>query len=104
MVAAITWAVIALEFALFAGLLAKLRYRLTLLWMGLLFHATIALFHGLISFSIAMSGALVLYLWPLERPFRFPDLFGERFWREPVRCSAAIAGVGPETGTQHPSN
>lgn len=71
MVTAITWGSVALEFALFAGLIAKMRYRRPLLWMGIIFHVGIAVMHGLISFSISMIGALILFLRPLENEFAF---------------------------------
>jgi sporulation delaying protein B len=70
-VTAITWGSVALEFALFAGLIAKMRYRRPLLWMGIIFHVGIAVMHGLISFSISMIGALILFLRPLENEFAF---------------------------------
>lgn len=70
-VTAITWGSVALEFALFAGLLAKKRYRIPLLWMGIIFHFGIAVMHGLISFSLSMIGALILFLRPLEDEFTF---------------------------------
>jgi antimicrobial peptide system SdpB family protein len=65
----VTWGVIALEFALFAGLLAERRYRPILLAAGLSLHLAIAVMHGLISFSLAMAGALILFLRPLDREF-----------------------------------
>lgn len=77
-VAPVTWGVIALEFALFAGLLADRRYRPLLLCAGLLLHGGIAVLHGLISFSLAMSGALILFLCP-EIPRRLGTRYG--VWR-----------------------
>ena len=75
-VAPVTWAVIAFEFTLFAGLLADKRYRPFLLGGGLLLHLSIAILHGLVSFSLAMSGALILYLRPFEQEFRLLQISG----------------------------
>lgn len=72
-VAPVTWGVIALEFALFGGLMADKRYRPALLAGGLLLHLGIAVMHGLVSFSIAMAGALVLFLRPLDQELRLPE-------------------------------
>jgi hypothetical protein len=41
-----------------------------MLWLGIAFHAAIAVQHGLASFAFAMWGALILYLRPVE--FEFP--------------------------------
>ena len=64
----LTWSVIVVEIGLAAGLLLPRRYWGRLLWIGLGLHAGIALLHGLISFSLTMSGALVLFLRPLDEP------------------------------------
>lgn len=64
----LTWSVVGLEFLLFAGLFMDKRYRIWLLCGGLLFHLGIMVVHGLVSFAIAMWGALLLYLWPVNRP------------------------------------
>jgi antimicrobial peptide system SdpB family protein len=61
----ITWGSIFLEFILFAGLFASSRNRKFMLFAGILFHFLIFLIHGLFSFFMAMSGALILYLWPI---------------------------------------
>ncbi len=68
-VAVLTYATLLLELALFLGLVLEKRYRPWLLLAGLGLHAAIFLVHGLPSFSLNMSAALVLYLRPLERPF-----------------------------------
>lgn len=46
--------------------------RQILLIAGIAFHASIAIMMGLISFGLAMSAALVLYLCPVEKEFAFP--------------------------------
>jgi antimicrobial peptide system SdpB family protein len=76
LVAPLTWAVIVLEFMLAAALLAKDRYRPWLLAAGLLLHLGIMLVHGLVSFSLVMFAALLLYLprrpTPQHEPVRQP--------------------------------
>ncbi|HET6583613.1 MAG TPA: sporulation-delaying protein SdpB family protein [Nannocystaceae bacterium] len=71
-VIALTWGTIALEAALFAGLIAARPYRAVLLPLGIAFHLGIALFQGLPSFSLTMVAALILYLRPVARPFAVP--------------------------------
>ena len=70
-VALFTWGPIVLEFGLALALVLNPRYRLWLLGAGISFHAAIAVLMGLLSFALAMSAALVLYLWPLHRPVPF---------------------------------
>jgi antimicrobial peptide system SdpB family protein len=57
-----TWGAMLLEITLFLGLVIDRRWRPTLLKMGIAFHFTIIIFHGLVSFFFAMSAALVLFL------------------------------------------
>jgi antimicrobial peptide system SdpB family protein len=75
-VMAMTWGVIALELALFLGLVAERRYRTTLLVFGLAFHFGIFVVHGLFTFFVAMAAALILYLRPLDQPFQIPQRYG----------------------------
>jgi antimicrobial peptide system SdpB family protein len=65
----LTWGAMALEVFLFMALTMPKRAWGALLGIALLFHVLIALFFGLASFSLAMVGALVLYLRPVEREF-----------------------------------
>lgn len=71
-VLAITWGTMLLEIVLALGLLAETRYRRSLLMLGLMFHAGIALIFSLSSFMLAMDAALLLYLgdpgWKLSLP------------------------------------
>jgi hypothetical protein len=53
-------------------LISVFRYRRTLLILGLAFHGCIALVHGLISFALAMCGALLLFLLPAGQTLRNP--------------------------------
>jgi hypothetical protein len=50
------------------------RFWQPLLIAGIAFHFLIALFHGLMSFSLIMSAALILYLRPHQRPFALEKL------------------------------
>ncbi|GAB1821722.1 sporulation-delaying protein SdpB family protein [Herbidospora sp. RD11066] len=67
-----TWGALAVEFALFMGLVARRAVRPYLLAAGLALHGSIALLMGLGSFAFIMAGALVLYLRPPDLPFSRP--------------------------------
>ncbi|MGZ3447908.1 MAG: hypothetical protein ACXU88_19650, partial [Myxococcaceae bacterium] len=78
-----------LELCIAGAMVAPLRFRRVLLPVAVLFHFGIALTHGLPTFAITMSAALVLYLRPWWRPFQIPDLL-----RRPVaRSSERVARV-----------
>ena len=64
--AIITWSVIVLEFALAAAFFARRRYWSVLLPLGIALHVGIALTQGIVSFSTAMCGGLVILLRPTE--------------------------------------
>jgi antimicrobial peptide system SdpB family protein len=68
-VTCMTWAVIAVELALVAGLVASRRHWPKLLVLGVTLHLGILVAHGLVSFGIAMIGGLLLYLRPVDSPF-----------------------------------
>lgn len=72
----LTWGPILLEVALSFALVMHRRWWTTLLILGILFHATIALLMGLGSFSLTMTAGLILYLRPLENPLRMPRAIG----------------------------
>lgn len=63
----LTWGSLALEFILAIGLLFNETTRRQLFKVAVLFHLLIFIFMGLGSFFFAMTGALVLYLYPLKR-------------------------------------
>jgi antimicrobial peptide system SdpB family protein len=67
-----TWGALALELLLFTALVMPKRAWPYFLVLGIAFHAAIALTLGLISFGLAMIAALILYLRPVEKPFRLP--------------------------------
>lgn len=68
-VASGTWGAIALEFALALALVMDRRSWPYLLILGLGFHAVIAVAMGLVSFSLVMSAALIIYLRPIGASF-----------------------------------
>lgn len=74
LVVPLTWGVLVLELCLAFALLAPVRFRNHLLPVAVLFHVGIALLHGLPTFALTMSAALVLYLRPAWRPFSLPEL------------------------------
>ena len=65
----VTWSVLVFEYFMSTGLVMPPRGRRLLLGLGILFHSGIILIHGLVTFSVAMMAALVLYLRPLEAEF-----------------------------------
>jgi antimicrobial peptide system SdpB family protein len=69
-IALMTWGAIALEFSLFMALVMPKKDWRYLLPLGIAFHTFIAVIHGLVSFGFAMTAALVLYLRPIDEPFR----------------------------------
>lgn len=64
-VSVLTWSAVGIEFALAIAILLRPPAKRVLLAAGLLFHDMIALTMGLVSFDLAMSGALLLYLLPI---------------------------------------
>ncbi len=71
-VAPLTWSVVLLEFSLVFGLVVSKPVRRWLLVGGIALHLGIMVVHGLVGFAMIMIGALVLFLRPLEQPFRLP--------------------------------
>lgn len=69
LVFSITWATLILESSLFAGIFASQRIRLVLLQAGIIFHFLIFIIHGLGSFGLAITAALILYLSPIHKEF-----------------------------------
>ncbi|MGW0215156.1 hypothetical protein ACWDXH_12260 [Micromonospora chokoriensis] len=67
-----TWSVLALEFALALARLMPSELRRVLLVAGLVFHVGIAVVLELVTFGLAMSGALLLYLLPVGHQVRLP--------------------------------
>jgi antimicrobial peptide system SdpB family protein len=73
-VAALTWTVLAVELFLFIAVVMDRKYWAPALYAGIALHAGIMLCHGLVSFSLTMFAALVLYLRPSEAEFVFPHV------------------------------
>jgi len=71
-VTAITWGSVALEFALAIAIFLGPQAKRVLLGAGLLFHASIAVQMGLVSFLAAMSAALLLALLPAGHNAKWP--------------------------------
>jgi antimicrobial peptide system SdpB family protein len=72
-VTSITWGTFIFELLLFLAIVMKKddKRRHYLLVSGLIFHSSIILVHGLVSFFFSMAAALILYLRPLDKPFNF---------------------------------
>ena len=56
------WGIIVFEIVLFGAFFMRKRKRRKLLVLAIIFHASIAVFLGLVSFFFAMAGGLILYL------------------------------------------
>ncbi len=70
-VVALTWGALLFELVLFLGLVLRPAQRRWLLPAGIAFHVSIALVQGLVTFGIAMTAALILFLRAAEEPFSF---------------------------------
>lgn len=74
LVVTFTWGSLLLEILLFMALgMPKNRWKYLLI-AGITFHTGIALMMGLVSFGMAMTAALILYLRPFEQEFDFSFL------------------------------
>lgn len=80
-VALMTWGAIVLELFLFAALVMPKRAWSYFLVLGIAFHAAIAFTLGLVSFSLAMTAALILYLRPVGKPFSMPVIYRNAYQR-----------------------
>jgi antimicrobial peptide system SdpB family protein len=90
----LTWSAIAIESVLFTGLFMVRSWRLYLFVLGLGFHAMIVVFHGLPSFSLAMTGALTVYLLTPEGLATLQRL-PRQFW------SRRFFNIPPSKGESH---
>lgn len=96
LVAILTWSALLIELLLFMGLVMPKKAWPALLVCGIAFHGGIAITMGLISFGIAMTSALILYLRPWEREFRLRRLYGIRragalIFRQPEKSKKSDA-------------
>lgn len=67
----LTWLTLILESILFASFFMGKKRKLYVLILGIIFHFSIAIVHGLWSFSFMMFGGLILFLYPLDKPLSF---------------------------------
>lgn len=67
----LTWGAIVFELILAFAFVLQPKSRQPLLIFAVSFHLVIAVVHGLIPFCLAMTGALILYLRPLDNQFNF---------------------------------
>lgn len=89
-----TWGALGVELVLFLGLVMDRRYRPALLVTGVIFHAGIAVVHGLVTFAFVMIASLVLYLRPADEIFVFPS-FAKRNMagRIQLTCAARLSNM-----------
>lgn len=95
-----TWGVMVYELLLFLGLVINKKWRFSLMVSGIIFHFLIIILFGLTSFFFAMTGALILFLGPLETGFQFSfaalrsrrikDLFSFRSSAAPVAAPVPV--------------
>lgn len=95
--ALMTWGSILLELSLFMALVMPRSAWGYFLRLGIAFHVTIALVHGLVSFGFAMIAALILYLRPTEQSFTLPDFLRSR------KRAALRSFSAPESSSSAPS-
>ncbi|WP_277714120.1 sporulation-delaying protein SdpB family protein [Bacillus atrophaeus] len=69
-----TWGTLLIQFLLFAAIIAPKKGWNLLFYIGLLMHDIFAIMFGLISFSMIMCSILILYLRPLDKPFKLKKL------------------------------
>jgi antimicrobial peptide system SdpB family protein len=72
----INWGVILFETLLFAAFFMTKNRKFKLLKYAILFHLGILLVHGLVSFFFAMTGALILFLYPKNKDISEFAAFG----------------------------
>ncbi|UFH55075.1 sporulation-delaying protein SdpB family protein [Spirosoma sp. KNUC1025] len=93
----LTWSVLIFEGSLFLGLTLDAKYRKYLLWMGIAFHFMIILIHGLPTFFMAMTSALLIYLRPFDQPFSLKPVM--RTFFPPLTLRYRTAESSPEVAT-----
>ncbi|CAI9429391.1 HTTM domain-containing protein [Candidatus Ornithobacterium hominis] len=67
----ITYSVLILEILIFLGLTANLKYRKIILFIGIFFHFSIIIFHGIFSFFFSITACLILFLYPTYQNINF---------------------------------
>lgn len=71
----ITYFVMIFEILLFLSLTASIKYRKRILLLGILFHLSIIVFHGIFSFFFSIVAGLIVYLFPTYENINFKKLF-----------------------------
>lgn len=64
-----SWLVIIFELILAVGIMLKQQYKYLLFGVAFLFHFLIVIIHGLGTFWLSMTGALILFLFDFEKTF-----------------------------------
>lgn len=114
-VTALTWGTIVLELALALGLVLPRWTWRPLLIGGLMLHAGITVLMGLLSFSLAMAAALILYLRPTDQALPLPAIAPRRWfsreglalrraWRHesgPTARADGLPRLGPVPATRN---
>lgn len=72
-VTVMTWGAILTEITLFLGIAMNRKWHPTLLKLGIAFHFTIIIFHGLVSFFCAMCAALILFVGAHHKGYSLPS-------------------------------
>jgi len=70
----ITYFVMIFEILLFLSLTASVKYRKRILVLGILFHFSIIIFHGIFSFFFSIVAGLIVYLFPTYENINFKKL------------------------------
>ena len=70
-----SYGAIILELSLFLCLFASERLKKYMLTFGILFHFSILILHGLVSFFFSISAGLILYLYPVSKAIDFKNIF-----------------------------
>jgi antimicrobial peptide system SdpB family protein len=84
----ITWGTLFFEFLLSSAIFMKKnnKIRYSLLVFGILFHFSILIIHGLVSFFFTMTAALILYLLPFNTNYKLQqikfNLFKYKLWQK----------------------
>ena len=106
-----TWSVMLFEVGLAMALVMNRRWWPAFLWTGLVFHLGIGIVHGLVSFGLAMTAALLLYLRPVDQEFSLRSTTAHRafadrvrgWYAAPLARSRAVAHGSGETPPGLPS-
>lgn len=79
LVVIVTWGTLIVQLVLFGALFAPKKHWKYYFIIGIFMHEIFALMLGLISFSLAMAGALILYLIPINKNIKLTGGINENF-------------------------